>query len=130
MPPLKILIVDDAQDILTILKSAFETQEGFVIQCVSSGEEALKKGPEFQPDLILLDFLMPGMDGMATYEAMKCIPSLASIPVVILTAFTDEEKIKSFLKSGVAEVIMKPFDPWALPSQIRSIFDRYSRNRV
>ena len=129
MTLIKILIVDDEKDILTILKSALEVHGGFLVKCVTSGEEALKEAPLFQPDLILLDILMPVMDGMATFKALQSIPSVAQVPVVIITAFADPEKVKTLLKSGIVDVIVKPFDPWTLPGKIQSILDRYQREK-
>ncbi len=125
MNMLKILVIDDEKDILTIVQIALESQKGFEVKCVTSGEEAIREAPIFQPNLILLDFLMPVMDGEATFKALQCIPSLAQVPVVILTAFSDSEKTKKFFSLGIAEVITKPFDPWTLPSQILAIVSRY-----
>ena len=127
MTLLKILVVDDEKDILTIIKASFEAQEGFEVKCIASGEEAVREAPKFQPDLILLDFLMPIMDGEETFKALQCISSLAQVPVVILTASSNAERIKRFRSLGVTEVIIKPFDPWTLPSQILSILSLYRK---
>lgn len=127
MTSLKILVIDDEKDILTIVKASLETQEGFVVKCVISGKDALIEAPKFQPDLILLDVLMPGMDGVETLKALQKIPSLAKVPVVVLTAFSNSKKNVELLAMGIVEVIIKPFDPWTLSSQIQSIFERYNR---
>jgi DNA-binding response OmpR family regulator len=121
----KILVIDDEQDILTIVKASLEIQEGFIVKCVTSGKAALQEAPKFQPDLILLDYLMPIMNGAATFRALQEIPSLTQTPVVLLTAFSDPEKTEEFLKLGIIEVIVKPFDPWTLPLQVQSILARY-----
>ncbi|MCX6989686.1 MAG: response regulator [Chlamydiae bacterium] len=125
MTLLKILVVDDEKDIRTIITASLESQEGFEVKCVSSGEEALREAPIFQPDLILLDYIMPLMNGEATFKALQCIPSLTQVPVILLTGSSSPEKFKSLLSLGIAEVIVKPFDPWTLPLQIQSVLSRY-----
>ena len=129
MTLLKILIVDDDTDILTIIKASFESEEGFDVKCVTSGKEAIQEAQKFHPDIILLDFLMPLMDGEATFKELQRIPALARVPVVFLTASTNIEKHKKCLSLGAAEIILKPFDPWTLPSKIRSILTRYRETR-
>jgi DNA-binding response OmpR family regulator len=125
MTLLKILVIDDEKDILTIITASLESEEGFEVKCVSSGEEALREAPKFQPDLILLDYLMPLMNGEATFKALQLISSLTHVPVIILSGSSDAELFKKLLNLGVAEVMIKPFDPWTLPSQIRSALSRY-----
>ena len=119
---IKILVVDDDKDILTIAKYSLEIQKGVIVQCVSSGEEALRVVPDFQPDLILLDLRMPIMDGEATFEALRALPSMGKIPVILLTATIEKDKLKYFLDKGVSGAITKPFDPEALFSQAKDIF--------
>lgn len=120
----KILVVDDEPDILTIIKYSLELRQGFSVKCVASGEEALKVAPEFLPDLILLDLLMPGMDGIATYKELRKLPSFAKTPIVFITASIQIPKIEEYLKEGNVSLIVKPFDPLTLGSQLQGYWDQ------
>ncbi|MBF8263789.1 MAG: response regulator [Parachlamydiales bacterium] len=120
----KLLIVDDDHDCLTIAKYCLENMSGVTIKYASSGEEALQEAILFLPDLILLDAMMPKMDGISTLKAMRLIPALASIPVVFFTAKVQKEDIASFLRAGAIDVITKPFDPLTLSSTILAIWKK------
>jgi CheY-like chemotaxis protein len=98
---------------------------GFTVETCNSGEEAIKKAPAFNPDLILLDMLMPGMDGITTYQALRNIPLTASIPIIFLTAMVQPEEIKRYKELGAIEVIYKPFDPLTLCDTITQIWRQY-----
>ena len=121
----KILIVDDDADILTIAQYSLSIIPEIVIQCVGSGEEALKKALEFHPDLILLDLMMPRMDGRSTLKAIKLIPSVAGIPIVFFTARSQPKDLEELLKLGAIDIIIKPFDPVNLPAIVKGIWDKY-----
>ncbi|MGC8763612.1 MAG: response regulator [Acidobacteriota bacterium] len=120
----KILYVEDEPDIQTVARLSLETLGGFTLEVCSSGEEALAKAPLFGPDLILLDVMMPGMDGPTTLQRLREIPSLAAIPVVFMTAKAQPQEIQHFKELGALGVITKPFDPMALPSEVRAIWER------
>lgn len=122
----KILYVEDEPDIQTVARLSLESLGGFTLEVCSSGEEALAKAPLFQPDLILLDVMMPGMDGPTTLQRLREVPSLAAVPVVFMTAKAQPQEIRHFQELGALGVITKPFDPMALPSQVRAIWE--SRN--
>ena len=126
IPPLKqILVVEDEPDLQTVIKLVLEQMGGFIVETCNSGEEAIKKAPAFNPDLILLDMLMPGMDGLTTYQALRCIPLTASIPIIFLTAMIQPEEIKRYKELGAIEVIYKPFNPLTLCSTISQIWSQY-----
>lgn len=121
----KILIVDDDEDILIISKIAIKAIPDVTIFCASSGEDGVKMALEKSPDLILLDIMMPVMDGIATLKAMRLIPSTAKIPVVFFTARVNPKGVEEYLKLGAIDVIIKPFDPLELPNILCDIWDKY-----
>lgn len=118
----RILYVEDDADIRAVAELALETVGGFSVKSCSSGQEALLEGPDFAPELILLDVMMPGMDGPSTYRAMQQIPALKGRPVVFMTAKVQTEEIAFYRRLGAVEVIPKPFDPMTLADQIRDIW--------
>ncbi|PXX93302.1 hypothetical protein DIT71_00420 [Marinobacter vulgaris] len=118
----RILYVEDDADIRAVAELALETVGGFSLKSCSSGQEALRDGPDFAPDLILLDVMMPGMDGPSTFRAMQQLPALKGRPVVFMTAKVQTEEIAFYRELGAVEVIPKPFDPMTLADQIREIW--------
>ncbi|MBI5273793.1 MAG: response regulator [Chlamydiales bacterium] len=124
-PLRKILVVDDDPDILIICRYSLEMNPQYVVKSVSSGEQAVKEATEFQPDLILLDILMPIMDGPATVQALRKIPETMKTPIVFFTASVITNRQEQFLKMGVVDIIVKPFDPLILSSQLQVIWERY-----
>lgn len=121
----KILVVDDEPDIQTVAGLALEDVAGFEVAVCGSGQEALDMAPTFQPDLILLDVMMPKMDGLQTLRAMRDVPDLAAIPVIYLTAKVQHEEISSYKEHGAIDVIAKPFDPMELGNTIRRIWETF-----
>lgn len=116
----KILYVEDEPDIQIIARVALEKVGGFELCVCSSGAEALEKVVSFNPDLFLLDVMMPDMDGPATLLELRKIPSLTTTPVIFMTGQIEPEEIE-FLKSlNVTDVITKPFDPMGLANYIRN----------
>ncbi|NQV47866.1 MAG: response regulator [Rhodospirillaceae bacterium] len=125
MAPLnKILHVEDEPDIQEVARLALESFGGFTVETCSNGQEALDRGPGFGPDLILMDVMMPGMDGPTAFEAMKKIPELKDVPVIFMTAKVMETEIARFREMGAADVIPKPFDPVTLADQIKAIWEK------
>jgi CheY-like chemotaxis protein len=120
----RILFVEDDPDIQTVARMALEAVGGFRVMPCSSGAEALERVVPFAPDLILLDVMMPGMDGLATLEALRRLPETADIPVVFMTAKVQAQEVALYLQIGAVEVIAKPFDPMTLPATVRSIWSR------
>ncbi len=119
----RILYVEDEADIREVAEFALE-DEGFEVLFCADGAEALERVLDFAPDLILLDVMMPILDGPSTLLEIRKIPSLAEVPVAFLTAKVQSCEVNDFLALGALEVIAKPFDPMILPDQIRELLAR------
>jgi len=120
----KILYVEDEQDIQTIAQMALEIVGGFDVTICSSGMEALQTVVAFAPDIILLDVMMPGMDGIQTYHALRQLPECATTPVVFMTAKVQASEVRGYLDFGAVGVIPKPFDPMTLADEVQAILSR------
>ena len=114
----RILIVDDEDDIREVAALSLETIAGWDVAVASSGAQGLARAIEFQPDAIILDVMMPGMDGPATFRELGKNPATAHIPVLLLTAKVQSSDQRRFADLGVAAVLFKPFDPLTLATQI------------
>lgn len=121
----KILYAEDEADIREIAVLAIESIGGFEIATCDSGAEVLGLAKDFQPQLILLDVMMPIMDGPSTLLALKQDLLLKDIPVIFLTAKIMTDEINHFKQMGAIDIIAKPFDPMTLSSQIQTIWDNY-----
>ena len=124
----RILYVEDEPDIQAIAKIALETVGGLNVKMCSSGQEALENVSQYSPDVILLDVMMPGMDGPSTLQALREIPELKSVPVIFMTAKVQTHEINQYLALGAVDVIAKPFDPMSLADKVRSIWDKLEGN--
>ncbi len=124
MPLQRILFVDDELDIRVVTQVALEQVGGFTVVLCESGADAVERAAAFAPDLVILDVMMPGMDGPSTLEALRQIPGLAETPVVFLTAKTQAHEIAEFKALGAIDVITKPFDPMLLAAHLRVIWER------
>lgn len=125
MPDLKrVLFVEDDPDIQTVARMALEAVGGFTVMACSSGAEALEQAAGFAPDLILLDVMMPGMDGLETLEALRRLPSVSGVPVVFMTAKVQAQEVSRYRDAGAADIIAKPFDPMTLSTTVRTIWSR------
>jgi CheY-like chemotaxis protein len=122
----KILYVDDEPDILEIVKLALERIGGFEVEVSANGKEALERISEVSPDLILMDVMMPGMDGPTTLAEMRRNPQCKHIPVIFITAKVQSLEIGQLRQLGALDVIAKPFDPIELSSQIEAIWRKAS----
>ncbi|OGR87324.1 MAG: hypothetical protein A3A86_04205 [Elusimicrobia bacterium RIFCSPLOWO2_01_FULL_60_11] len=118
----RILLVDDDPDIQTIAKVSLESVGGFSVRICGQADEAVRAATEFTPQLILLDVMMPGMDGPAVLKLFKGDKLCRGIPVVFMTANLREQEAKALKNKEVAGVIAKPFDPMTLPENIRRIW--------
>ena len=114
----KVLLVDDDRNIRLISQIGLEGVPGWDIFTAESGLDALTKAADNPPDVILLDMMMPGMDGIATYNKLKENEHTAAIPVIFMTAKVQNDEMDSYMKLGAAGVITKPFDPMTLSSDI------------
>jgi len=119
----KILAVDDEEDILELLRFNL-TKEGFAVVCAASGEEALKSALSHRPDLVLLDLLLPGMDGLEVAKRLKNDPSTKEIPVIMVTAKGEEADIVTGLEVGAEDYITKPFSRKVLIARVRAVLRR------
>jgi len=118
----KILLVEDDPDIQEVAVMALEDFGEYTVTACSSGEEALDKTPEFSPDMILLDVMMPGMDGPTTLGKLRQKAETADIPVAFLTARTQPHEVEQYKSLGAIDVIKKPFDPVELCATIEQIW--------
>ncbi|MCH9613076.1 MAG: Transcriptional regulatory protein SrrA [Chlamydiia bacterium] len=123
----KILLVDDDTDLLTITKMSLES-ESIEIETAGSGAEGIEKALSFQPDVILLDVMMPELDGIGTLERLKSAPSTQSIPVIFLTAKVQKSEVERYNELEVAGVISKPFSPNSLFGQITKLVNGNGHN--
>ena len=121
----KILCVEDEADIQAVAKVALETVGQFQVQMCSSGQEALSTLPGFEPQLVLLDVMMPGMDGPTTYQEIRKLNGYSDVPIIFMTAKVMESDREQYIALGAAGIIAKPFDPMALSEQIRQIWHEH-----
>lgn len=124
--PNKILYVEDEPDIRTIAKIALETIGKFEVRMCSAGKEALAVVEEYAPDCILLDVMMPGMDGPTVLKALRQIPACAHIPVIFMTAKVQSSEVAQYQALGALGVIPKPFDPMKLAQTVRQLLEVHS----
>ncbi|MGB0086131.1 MAG: response regulator [Rhodomicrobiaceae bacterium] len=120
----RITYVEDEPHIREIVQLALEELGGFTLQVCESGAEALDTVPKFHPDLVMLDVMMPGMNGIQTFRSLRQLPEVAETPIVFVTAKAQKHEIQQYLSLGAADVIPKPFDPVALPGEISAIWRR------
>ena len=119
---LKVLCVEDEADIRVITKLALEAGE-FEVETCASGTEAIEKVGSFRPDLILLDVMMPGMDGPATLKALReALPEM-QVPVIFMTAKASASEVIRYKSLGAVDVIVKPFDPMTLASTVKATWE-------
>lgn len=121
----RILYVDDDADIRTVACLALEQLGAFTVKPCASGEDALACATDFAPDLVVLDVMMPAMDGRRTLRRMRELPATRSTPVVFMTARTGAEDLACYRELGAAGVILKPFDPMTLCAEVRKIWAAY-----
>ncbi len=117
----RVLIVDDDDDIRTIAALALRTVGKMTVSSARSASDAFEMLQVQLPDLLLLDVMMPGMDGAAFFSSLKEQPHLAHIPVVFMTARAHGGEIERYLAMGAAGFVAKPFDPMTLAERLRSI---------
>ena len=116
---LRVLYVEDEPDIQVVVQLALELG-GMVVQVCGSGQEALLVAVEFGPDVLLLDVMLPGMDGPTTRAALAQLPGLADVPAVFMTAKVHPAEVQRLMATGAVGVITKPFDPLSLPDELRA----------
>lgn len=119
----RILAVEDEEDISRILELSLRQLGRFDVKLCSNGHDALAAVDAFAPQLLLLDFMMPGMDGLTLMRELRQRPITADTPVVFLTAKSQPNEIQAYLDAGAASVIQKPFNPMSLADDIRAIWN-------
>ena len=119
----RVLLIDDDPDILEVTLLALRA-EGFVAESCRESTHAVATALAFRPDLILLDAMMPVVDGAAVLRRLRAEPETAAIPVVFVTARVDADAVREYRHLGAAAVIGKPFDPLAISARLVAIADR------
>ena len=118
---MKVLIIDDDADIRSIASMSLSRVGGMDVIEAASGGEGVRKAREGGPDVILLDMMMPGMDGLETLAALLSQPATAGTPVIFLTAKAARGEIERLTDLGAAGVLIKPFDPRTLPAEVKAL---------
>ena len=121
---MKVLIIDDEDDIRRIACLSLSRVGKMEVVDASGGLEGVRKAASERPDAILLDVMMPGLDGPATLSALRSNPATAEIPVVFLTAKAMASEIERLLGLGARGVLTKPFDPMSLPQELKACLER------
>jgi CheY-like chemotaxis protein len=123
----KILVVEDEPDIQAVVRLSLEAVGGFEVKICDTGVDALQCAEEFLPDLMLLDVMMPQMNGLETMQGLRANARIAHIPVVFLTARVQPEEIDAYRAMGALAVICKPFDPLRLPDDIAAAWAHFQQ---
>ena len=124
-----ILVVDDEEDILELVRHHLK-REGYAVQCADSGEKALTAARSGPVDLILLDLMLPGIDGLEVTRQLKNAPQTKHIPILMLTAKGEESDVVTGLELGADDYVTKPFSPRILIARTRAIMRRGSRETI
>lgn len=123
----KILYVEDDPSIQAVVKVSLVNIGKFTIETCWNGKEALEQIDDFMPDLILSDVMMPEMDGVTMLKILKSNPKYSHIPLVFISARAQKNEVEEYLMFGAAYVLTKPFDPLALPNDLKSIWERINK---
>ena len=129
MAKANILVVEDEEDILELVRYNLE-KEGYEVTCVTSGEDGLTVARSRLPDLVVLDLMLPGVDGLDVCKLLKTDPKTRHIPIVILTARSEEADIVTGLELGAHDYVTKPFSPRVLIARVRAVLRRRSEEPV
>lgn len=120
-----ILYVEDDLHVRTTAKLVLEVIGQYTVRDCGSGREALLGAADFQPDLILLDVLMPELDGLQTLAMLRCMPHMATTPAIFVTGLTAREDLDRYTAAGAISVIPKPLMPLRLTAQIRTLWEQH-----
>ena len=121
----KVLVVDDEEDILELVEYNL-AKNGFDVTCVATGEEALKAARSQSPDTVVLDLMLPGVDGLNVCRTLKTDPKTKTIPILMLTAKGEEADVVAGLEMGADDYITKPFSPKILVARVKAVLRRKS----
>jgi len=119
----RILYVEDEEDIQTLVRLSLENLSDYELRVCSSGEEALEQAAHFEPDLFLLDVMMPDMDGPTTLKELRKMPEFQKTPAVFITAKVQVHEVEQYKELGVLDVIEKPFDIVELPERLKAAWE-------
>ncbi|MBI3837255.1 MAG: response regulator transcription factor [Planctomycetia bacterium] len=125
----RVLVVDDEEDLLELIRYNL-SKEGYQVRCVYTGEMAIREAKRHLPDLILLDLLLPMVDGLSVCKILKNDPQTQHIPIVMVTAKTEEADVVSGLELGADDYITKPFSPRVLLARIRAVLRRHLKQSM
>jgi two-component system OmpR family response regulator len=120
----RICYVEDDEDIQRIVRMSLERVGKMTVEIVTDPLRAIEAMNTFKPDLVMLDWMMPGMDGPTLFRKMKEIPSVQALPVVFITAKASQRELDELKSLGAAGTISKPFSPKDLPDQLRAIWSK------
>ena len=120
----RILMVEDDPDIQVVARLSLEAVGGFTVEICSGGREALQTVPHFAPDMVLLDVMMPDMDGPTVLLQLRKEAATRELPVVFLTAKAQAREIEGYYEMGALSVISKPFDPMELPTTLQALWEK------
>lgn len=123
----KILYVEDDIDIALVAKLTLEAIGGFDVLHCASGQKALDAFPAYDPQLVLLDVMMPQMNGLQTFANLRLMPQARKIPIIFMTARAQTHEQAGYLKLGALGVIIKPFDPMTLSDYIKVLWEYRER---
>lgn len=119
----RILVVDDEEDLLELIRYNLG-KEGYQVRCIATGETAVQEARTFLPDVILLDLMLPAIDGLALCKILKSDPQTRHIPIMMVTAKTEEADVVTGLELGADDYITKPFSPRVLLARVRAVLRR------
>lgn len=126
----RVMHVEDDESIRAVAEIALIDVAGFDLLSCDSGQSALAQVEDFSPQLILLDVMMPQMDGLQTLAALRQLPRLAQVPVVFMTAKIQQVEKQQYLDAGAIAVIDKPFDPMLLGETLTTLYQAYQADSI
>lgn len=121
---MEILLADDDANIRTVAIIGLEDEPGWNVTEASSGFQALEVAGSQSLDVIVLDMMMPGMDGMTTFGKIRELDNCKNVPIIFMTAKVQKNEVDGYIKLGAAGVIIKPFDPLSLAQEIMAILEK------
>lgn len=121
----RVLVVDDEEDILELVRYNL-AKEGYRVQCVATGEEALAAARQGVPDLVVLDLMLPGVDGLEVCRILRRDPKTSHVPILMLTAKGEEADVVAGLELGADDYVTKPFSPRVLAARVKAVLRRRS----
>ena len=125
----KVLVVEDHPDVLDILTLKMEAM-GFAVISANNGKQGVAKAVEEKPNLILMDILMPGMDGREATRRIRSNQETKEIPILVITALTKESQLRECIKAGCNNYIVKPFTPEKLLKKIQTVLDPHKEIKM